>query len=630
MTSSSLKILPVKGRPMLHWVGKSAPKEVSYFPSQLSESFRADPPREPTWASLGSNWLNLLFHGDNKEILSTLLVNGFRDKIDLIYIDPPFDSGANYVRKVSLRGRKDALAGEELSIGEEKQYEDIWANDTYLQYMYERLILMKELLSEQGSIYLHCDWRKSHHLQLLMDEVFGEESFKNKITWRRQVVRGTKTHAKYLPFSADYIFLYTKSKIGLWNAIKKEKFISIEEAEKKYMKDEYGYFRTSEKGSYSNESIIRLNEENRVYVSNGGELLIKNGKVSTTKGSIMIKYYRERIGNKVREDSVVDNIWDDIPGMGIISHEYIGYPTQKPESLLERIIKASSNPGSIVLDCFCGSGTTAAVAERLGRRWIMADMNRGAIQTTVKRLQGILQADKKQDMHDKKTYSFATYRVNNYDFKDQNQLRELIISKYGVELTRSDRFFDGARNGELVKIADLNRPLSPRDIQSIDEELNNRPDEERNITLIANGIESTTHKEIEARKKTATINKISLIDAHRDKLVVFTPAEAEVIFEREDNNMHLRIKDYISPTILRRLEIDRTVFDEQIDDFRAQIDCLMIDPNYDGKVFRIVEQDIPSKKSFIKGTYHIKLPHSQARVAVKIIDVLGEEVLVFG
>ena len=419
--AQSLKIPPVKGRPVLHWVGKSAPKEVSYFPAQLSECFRAEPPREPTWAALEKNWTNLLFHGDNKEILSSLLVNGFRGKIDLIYIDPPFASGANYVRTVSLRGRKDALEGEELSIGEVKQYEDIWANDTYLQYMYERLILMKELLSEQGSFYLHCDWHKAHHLRFLMDEVFGTENFLNEIVWcyhgpgspgQRQF---TRKH--------DNIFWYSKNKKRIFNE-------------------------TDILTPYHETTADKFKSKGTGFA---GDANLKNGKIP--------------------ED------WWNFPVVSRIRTEITNYPTQKPKALLERIIKASSNPGSIVLDCFCGSGTAAIVAERLGRRWIMADMNRGAIQATAKRLQDILQANTQQGTLEepKETYGFATYRVNNYDFKDQNELREVIISKYGIELSRSDRFFDGTRNGELVKIAELNRPLSPHDIQAIDEELKNRP-----------------------------------------------------------------------------------------------------------------------------------------------------------
>ena len=157
---TSLKITPLKGRPMLHWVGKKPLDVVRHFPAQLCEAVGVgDPPAEPSFQEFVKSNYNLLFHGDNKEILSSLIVAGFRGKIDLIYIDPPFDSGADYVRKVKLRGQSAKLEGEGHTSIEQVQYTDIWANDNYLQFMYERLILMRELLSDKGSIYLHCDWR---------------------------------------------------------------------------------------------------------------------------------------------------------------------------------------------------------------------------------------------------------------------------------------------------------------------------------------------------------------------------------------------------------------------------------------------------------------------------------------
>ena len=183
-----MKITPVKGKPMLHWVGKRTIDTVNAYPAQLVETYNVENlEKEPTYDRF-KDGPHLLFHGDNKEILSTLLVQGFRGKIDLIYIDPPFASGADYVRKVKLRGRKENLEAEGHSVIEQTQYTDIWANDNYLQFMYERLSLMRELLSEKGSLYLHCDWRMNSYLRLAMDEIFGKSNFLNLVTWRRQIV----------------------------------------------------------------------------------------------------------------------------------------------------------------------------------------------------------------------------------------------------------------------------------------------------------------------------------------------------------------------------------------------------------------------------------------------------------
>ena len=339
-----------------------------------------------------------------------------------------------------------------------------------------------------------------------------------------------------------------------------------------------------------------------------------------TAGKIAIKYYRETVDNKVIEKTVADNIWDDIPGLGITPHESLDYPTQKPEALLKRIVEASTNKNSIVLDCFVGSGTTTAVAEKLGRRWIAADLNKGAIQTTMKRIQNCLDEPR----------GIAHYRVNNYDFQAEHELRNIVVSRYGVETDRKAGFFDGTLNGTLVKIADLRKPLTRLDIQMIKNELQNRPDETRDITVLCNGSEVGMQEELDTGNQRRPINKIIVQDIQRDGVTTYSPAEVEVDFKREGQSVTITIVDYISPTILARLDIDRTeLFDVHIDDFRAQIDCVLIDTDYTGEHFTIAGSDLPEKKTdFVDGKYTVSLPRPDARVAVKIIDMLGEETIV--
>ncbi|TAL07166.1 MAG: site-specific DNA-methyltransferase, partial [Chloroflexota bacterium] len=171
-------IAKAKGRPMLQWVGKRPLREVRSFPAQLVERFASTARAGAASADVDwSGWPDrfdrggLLFHGDNKEVLAHLLANGFRGKVDLVYIDPPFDSGADYVRKVQLRGASGSvrLDGESHTLGEQIQYTDIWANDTYLQFMYERLLLIKELMAPNGSLYLHCDPARNAYLRIVLD-----------------------------------------------------------------------------------------------------------------------------------------------------------------------------------------------------------------------------------------------------------------------------------------------------------------------------------------------------------------------------------------------------------------------------------------------------------------------------
>ena len=579
-----MKIKPVKGRPMLHWVGKRPIDTISNYPAQLIDSYNVESPeQEPTYDRF-KDGPNLLFHGDNKEILSTLLVQGFRGKVDLIYIDPPFASGADYVREVALRGKKEKLEAEGHTIAEQIQYSDIWANDTYLQFMYERLTLMRELLSDNGSIFVHCDWRMNSYLRLVLDEIFGEFNFRNEIVWRKY--GGHKNTAK-LKFTTenDTLLFYSLTDKYTFNAI----FRPLSE---QTIKSEYRH--TDENGR-------------RYAIPRGRKYLqgtVKKVYLDTNPGVA--------IGNLWIEKELTIQGDDD---------ERIGYPTQKPEALLERIIKASSNEGDIVLDCFVGSGTTAAVAEKLGRRWIAADINKGAIQTTIKRLQKLPDTQ----------HGIAHYRVNNYDASTDLERRDIVIKKYGVQTDRQEAFFDGTLDGTLVKIIDLTKPLTPLDIQTIKDELENRPDESRNITVFCYGINSNIQAELKAENRRRAVNKIFVRDIGSEGITTFEPASAEVNFERDGDSVKITIADYISPTILARMDIDRTIFDEQIDDFRAQIDCVLIDTDYTGEHFKIVESDVPKKKeNFVDGEYTVSLPRPDARVAVKIIDMLGEETVVTG
>jgi len=584
MPHKNIKVTPLKGRPMLHWVGKKPLDVVQNYPAQLSESFGVDkPPVRPAYDQFMDGGHNLLFTGDNKEILSSLLVAGFRGKVDLIYIDPPFDSGADYVRRVKLRGvgngngengaangngNGDKIPGEGQTLIEQAQYNDIWANDNYLQFMYERLILLRELLSEQGSIYLHCDTNKGHHLRLLLDEVFGAENFQNEIIWVY-----TRMASKMMRFNGTHqtVFWYAKTGDVIFN---------VDDVRMEYAES------SKKRAGYTKKGV--------------GSGLLPQGAICVLNS----------------EGKFPDDWWS-------IPFERGGsYPTEKPESLLEIIIKASSNPGSIVLDCFAGSGTTVAVAEKLGRRWIAADLNKGAIQTIIKRLQGVV--DKNNNR------GFVHYRVNNYDFAKLDELKKIIIAKYGVRIKRQDLYFDRTEDGQLAKIVDLDKPLTRLDIQVIRDELStNRATDERNITVFCNGGETGLQAELEDEKRKRPINQITICDIQRDGVTTERPAEADVAIAKRGKTATIKIVDYLSPTILARMEIDRTIFNEQIDDFRAQIDCVLFDTDYNGKHFNIVESDVPARKGdYVKGEYKFPLPRAGTVVAVKIIDMLGEETFV--
>lgn len=610
----------IKGRPMLYWAGKKPLGVIKNYPAQLVEKIGNTEIKEPiasqeqitkpNYENLKDNWHNLLFHGDNKECLSTLLTSGFRGKVDLIYIDPPFDSKADYVKKIELRGIDKKLTGEEQSFFEQVQYTDLWKNDEYLQFMFERLILLRELLSEQGSIYLHCDWHKSHHLRFLLDEVFGEDNFVNEVVWGYR--SGGASKGNSLAKKHDVLLHYRKSDLFKIKIFKERQY--LESSFMDSLQDEHGRFYV--------DTILRD---------------IFTDVINIVDTYQKIKKYNTR------------------PVLNL-SSERESYPTQKPEGLLELLIDLSSNENSIILDCFAGSGTTLAVAEKLNRRWIGVDCNKGAIQTTIKRLSKIKQEKNKknnqteldlitlplregqiseanlgrgQNLSTKQqslSPNILHFRVNNYDFQERFALREIIFEKYGIEKI-NDNFFDGILGEKLVKIAPFNKPLTRLEIQEIKDELKNiRNEEDRDITVICSGQEVALQAEIAKYNQHIPINKIEIRDIQKDGLIAYEPAFADVSITQNKNKKIVEIKNYLSPTILKRLEVDKNLFEEQITDFRSQIDVVLFDFNYDGKVFNICESDIPAKKKdFVKAKYELE---TTAKIAVKIIDMLGEETLI--
>ncbi|MCS7232116.1 MAG: site-specific DNA-methyltransferase [Elusimicrobiota bacterium] len=588
MSENKIKITPAKGRPMLNWIGKKPLEYVKGFPAQLIEVFNplnnSKKIETPTYEELKDNWQNLLFHGDNKEVLATLLELGFRGKIDLIYIDPPFKSGADYVRKVELRGIKEigSLENDEASVLQQTMYFDIWNNDNYLQFMYERLQLMKELLSETGSIYVHLDWHVGHYVKILMDEIFGEENFRNDIIW---AYKWASTTTRTFAHKHDIILFYTKSDEYTFN-IDEVREPYTEEQLKGYKKDEKGYYTTDTSGK---------------------------------------KWYAHPKGQ------IPSDVFN-IPIISRSAHERLGFATQKPEVLLERIIKASSNPDNLVLDCFCGSGTTLAVAQKLGRRWIGCDINKGAVQLTSSRLQKIIKDQIKNN--ETKYPAFALYKVNNYDLKLlHTEAIELAVQHIGIQRTRTDTFFDGTLGKNLVKIIDFNHPLTLLDLQLLQDELKKRPDEDRDITIVCLGKELAVDAWIDEWNKKHPVNKIKVIELRTDKkygsFLIHKPAEAKVEIKRENNKVFIEIKDFISPTIIERLNIDNQLWKVKIADFRAMIDYILIDTDYDGKVFNVVFSDVPQRKTdLIKGKYELEVNKDKTKIAVKIVDMLGEEVLI--
>lgn len=449
----------IKGYPELRWTGKRPYESTQYYPAQLRERYGEET----------NGWINKIFWGDNLQVMSHLLKE-YRGEIDLIYIDPPFDSKADY--KKSIRIKSNSATSDTASF-EEKQYGDIWNNDGYLQFMYERLIIMRELLSDSGTLYLHCDWHQSSHLRCILDELFGPMNCHNVITWKRSHAQGNAGQGtEHFGIVTDTIFIYSKTGHPIWNqqylAYSKEtierdyKYIDEVTGERYRLtpvdgpggaskgNPYYEFLGVSGYWRYSKETMQSLYEAGEIQLSSTGKSLSRRRYLKDAKGT------------------PVTDLWDDLNRVSPTSSERLDYPTQKPECLLERIMRTSSNPESLVFDCFMGSGTTQAVAMKLGRKFIGADINLGSIQTTTKRLINVAKELDSQLQENQKYTGFEVYNVNNYDFfRNPLEARDLIIQALEIQPFPQSDVWDGELDGRMVKIMPVNRIATKADLEEL-------------------------------------------------------------------------------------------------------------------------------------------------------------------
>lgn len=578
---------PIKGYPMLNWRGKRSFTSTQYYPAQLKEVHGEEV----------DGWRNKIYWGDNLQVMSHLL-RKYRGRITLVYIDPPFDSKAEYKKRIIVKGGQ-AESGQ--TNFEEKQYTDIWTNDEYLQFIFERLCLARELLSPSGSIYLHCDWHKSHHLRCLLDEVFGAENFSNEIIW---LAEGGGTSGLRFSRKHQTIFYYTKSS---------------SEAERIFNAD-------AVRVAYKTENIKpqTYNFEANAKKRPG----FKDGYTWTPNEA-----------GKIPPDVWMDcfladgeglplDVWSDIKGLYGPSGEIVGYPTQKPLALLERIVKASSNPGDIVLDFFMGSGTTLLAAQKLGRKFIGADINLGAIQATTRRL--IKMADEqcatKLEVTVGRYSGFEVYNVNHYDiFRNPVEARDLLIEALEVQKLEMTSVFDGEKDGRMVKImpvnriatrADLNELIAGFDYKAWERRQNLSPTRAvEKVLLVCMGHEPDLKARLELAVKPFTID-VAVVDVLRDNsnLEFKHDSQARVVVKKRE----LVVESFYPMNLLQKLSLRQ----EAVGDWRELTDSILIDWNYDGAVLQPTVVDVPEKNELVEGRYEI--PADAGTIRVKITDLLSE------
>lgn len=610
---------PIKGYPMLQWQGKRPFRSTHYFPAQLREVHGLEV----------EGWRSKVYWGDNLQVMSHLLKT-FRGQVQLVYIDPPYDSKADYKKPIVVRGK---TLSNDYSGFEEKQYSDIWTNDEYFQFMYDRLILIRELLSDDGSLYLHLDWRMADHMRLILDETFGGGSYQGGIRWKRMTSSGYKGRKKY-GRAHDSLLWYSKSGNFIYNT----QYVPYSES---YIKSHYT--QVDEHGRQYRSHWLGTTTQGTIdkYLETGRVVQLPNGT------------YEKRLYLDDQPGTPVDDIWTDIYPVNSQALEDTKYPTQKPEALLERIIRASSNPGDIVFDCFMGSGTTQAVAMKLGRRFIGADINLGAVQITTKRLlqvardlqtapppkqQAIAFAAREEEETEASEVTpapiepttfytgFEVYNVNYYDiFRNPVEARDLLLQALEVQPLSAGSVYDGVRDGRMVKVmpvnhiatlADLNDLVANFDYAAFERRRADAPNKPvEKITLVCMGHEPDLSARLQHEAEPYPLD-VEVYDILRDGQHLQFKRDSEARLVIKDS--HLVIEAFYPMNLLQKLSLQK----ESVKHWRELVESVMVDWNYDGAVLSPALVDIPDKGEVVKGRYHV--PADAGTIRVKITDLLSE------
>lgn len=598
----------------------------------VSGFFRGQVPNIPNafnTALDGETWMNRLVYGDNLLTMQALLAGdpqtglpSLRGKVDLIYIDPPFDSKADYRTPITL---PNASFSQKPTVIEQFAYADTWEEGTisYLKMIYPRLVLMKELLSERGSIYVHIDWHICHYLKLVLDDIFGKENFRNEIIWHypgRERLSLTKFQSKH-----DVIFFYAQCDKTHINPITKQwtREERIKALRRKIYKDEDGreWFWETRGQANGIEPYKRYLDE---YVDKGGAL---------------------------------NDVWGDIQFLRGNHPERTHYETQKPEALLERIIKASSNEGDLVCDFFGGSGTTAAVAERLGRRWITCDIGKPASLVMRKRFidqevnpflyQSIGDYQKEAFQNNKKlrrvgdlsqvvlglfgALPFAPEQVNDRNFGYVKGTRTLVMVDSPNRLTtaatvrRAVEAKASLLGGDWDKVIVLGWNFAFDISQAIEKYKNSNVEV---LVIPPDLLDKLSKKGFKKLIADKTVRFSSL------QYLVVNPVEVTINGNGEDE-LCISLNNYVllSPDNIPLDDKDKEKLQQVMEqDPLSLLEYWSIDPDYDGETFRSTWQDYRENVDNDSDPLHcvystrITMPHKDERkVCVKAVDVFGFE-----
>ncbi len=618
-----------------------------------------------------NEWMNRLIYGDNLLAIQALLAgdeaNGLasmRGKIDLIYIDPPFDSKADYRTKVTLPG---VDLEQKPTVIEQFAYADTWKDGTasYLKMLYPRLALMRELLSDKGSIYVHIDWHVGHYAKILLDDIFGKENFKNELVWLRS--SSGKTVSKNFSKDLDYILWFAKTNDYIFNPT----FKPLSETTKAmYNRDDgdgrgkyrlyplqktggpgpettYDYIDNHGKSWQCPKKGWRMKREKLKNLENDGRLYIEGNTIAEKA------YWNERDN----EGRLANNLWEDIANLQGANSEILDYGTQKPEKLLERIITTSSNKDCIVADFFAGSGTTGAVAEKMGRKWIMSDLGKPACLITRKRL--IDQNAKPflyQAIGDYQKEAFTASKL----YRRVGDLAHIVLQLYGAIPFPDDQ--NPNRNLGYIKesrvlvmvdspnkmtgLSTLKKAIEARNAfmggwnkvvvlgwnftYDITEAIQSLGDGKLEVLVIPPDLldKLKTKASYEDLIKGGKI-RFSSLQYLTIKPVIKTAADVD------EEKLAVELENYVllSPDNIPLDDDDKEKLKQIIaKDPLSLIEYWSIDPDYDGEVFRSKWQDYRENTENDSDPYHIisktvlTVPKKEKRkVCVKAVDVFGFE-----
>ena len=651
-------VLPSKDTAATDWITENARQDA--FSRHSRES-----------GNDGGNWTNRLIYGDNLLAMAALLAGdettpSLRGKVDLIYIDPPFDSKADYRTKVNLpspRPQNPVIAGltrnladnqmlnqvqhdsieieQKPTVIEQFAYSDTWSDGTasYLAMITPRLILMRELLSDSGSIYVHLDWHVGHYVKIVMDDIFGKDNFMNEIIWLRDSAgKGAKGTSRQWSRENDHLMLYGKTDKSYFSQVYKEELTNIQLKEYIYSDPDGRAFKKVTLGDYSKISIERMRTENLIY--------------TTSTGRDYKKYYLDEAQFPIGSN------WIDIINLSKGQKEKVGYDTQKPEKLLQRIIQASCSEKGLVADFNGGSGTTAAVAEKLGRRWITTDLGKPACMIMRKRL------------IDQKAKPFLYQAIGDYQVEAvksslgrnfrMGDLSQIVLSLYGaLPLSPEDnpqRNLGQVNSGsnktlvladspnKLTGTATLKRAIAQRDNllggwdkvvvlgwnfePSIGETITALNYSRLEVLVIPPDLMDRLKKKGGAEKLRGQVRFSSL-----QYLTIYPITRVQA---NNQETLTITLKNYVllSPEAINLDEVNREKLQAVVNqEPLALIEYWAVDPNYDGIVFRSVWQDYRGNvendgdplRVVTKAVVNVPAIAGARKVCVRVVDVFGFE-----